>query len=326
MNVRQSFLDTMIARKPICPPLFDEGIRDGVLEIWHQQGMPEDRELSDLFKYDRREEISLDLLPDDDFYDLINKPNTLELFRRRFDEQVQDRMPDDWQNMAPAWNSRNHTLMLMVHWGFLEAIGIEDGRTFAKSIYLMADKPDLIKEIMMITGQAAAGMLARLLEKTSIDAAIFSEPIGGNHGALISPETYKEFALPGYQPILDALKENKVETIIWRTYANTRNLLAPAVEAGMNCLWACETNPNAMDYLDIREQFGANLRLIGGIDLDVLRLGSNGIKKELDRVLPPLLDQGGYIPLADGRVREDIPYQNYQSYRNLLEEMVNNRY
>jgi len=294
----------------IRPPLFEEGIRDGVLDIWRQQGMPEDKELSDLFKYDRREEISLDLLPDEDFYDFIEKPNALDIFRRRFDEQVHDRMPDNWEIKAHEWNSRDHTLMLMVHWGFFEAIGIENGRTFAKSIYLMADKPELIKEIMLITGQAAAGMLSRLLEKISIDAAIFSEPIGGNHGALISPETYKEFALPGYQPILDTLKENKIETIIWRTYANTRNLLAPAVEAGMNCLWACETNPNAMDYLDIREQFGTDLRLIGGIDLDVLRLGNKGIKRELDRVLPALLDQGGFIPLAD----------------NLLEEMVGNRY
>ena len=39
-------------------------------------------------------------------------------------------------------------------------------------------------------------------------------------------------------------------------------------------------------------------------------------------VLPPLLASGGFIPLADGRVREDVPFDNYVYYRRLLEEIV----
>ena len=77
-----------------------------------------------------------------------------------------------------------------------------------------------------------------------------------------------------------------------------------------------------MDYLDLRGEFGRGLRLIGGIDLDVLRQGKDAICSELERVVPRLLADGGYIPLADGRVREDIPYENYVYYRSLLEEMV----
>ena len=75
--------------------------------------------------------------------------------------------------------------------------------------------------------------------------------------------------------IVEVLRGGGVETIVYVTYANPRALLAGAVEAGFNCLWACEANPDAMDYRDIRRQFGRRLRLIGGIDLDALLAGKD---------------------------------------------------
>ena len=34
-----------------------------------------------------------------------------------------------------------------------------------------------------------------------------------------------------------------------------------------------------------------------------------------------LLQQGGYAPLLDGRVREDVTWENYRYYRELLERL-----
>jgi hypothetical protein len=36
-------------------------------------------------------------------------------------------------------------------------------------------------------------------------------------------------------------------------------------------------------------------------------------------IVPELLEDGGFIPLADGRVREDVSFENYVYYRKLLE-------
>ena len=91
---------------------------------------------------------------------------------------------------------------------------------------------------------------------------------------------------------------------------------------GFTCLWACEVNRAAMDYRDLRREFGVDLRLIGGIDLDALRRGRNAIREELTTRLPPLLAQGGYVPLADGRIREKVRYADYCYYRRLLHELV----
>ena len=77
-----------------------------------------------------------------------------------------------------------------------------------------------------------------------------------------------------------------------------------------------------MDYRSIRKEFGKDLRLIGGIDLDVLRQDKEAIRREIEEKVPPLIADGGYVPLADGRVRKDIPFENYLYYRRLLEEVI----
>jgi uroporphyrinogen decarboxylase len=91
---------------------------------------------------------------------------------------------------------------------------------------------------------------------------------------------------------------------------------------GFNCLWACEVNLEAMDYRHLRQEFGRDLRLIGGIDLDAVREGKEAIRREVEGKVPPLLSSGGYVPLADGRVREDVPFENYVYYRQLLTEVT----
>ncbi len=76
-----------------------------------------------------------------------------------------------------------------------------------------------------------------------------------------------------------------------------------------------------MDYLRIRREYGPRLGLIGGLDGDVLRTTPAAIQREVEEKVVPLLEQGCYIPMADGRVRDDVPFENYAFYRRLLEEV-----
>jgi uroporphyrinogen decarboxylase len=133
---------------------------------------------------------------------------------------------------------------------------------------------------------------------------------------------YEEFVLTSYQPVLDVLNQYGVETVVLRTFANTRLLIPSILKWGFNCLWACEVNIEAMDYRDLRREFGTQLRLIGGIDLDALKGGKEAIRREVEEKVPLLLAEGGYVPLADGRVRADVPFENYVYYRKLLEKVT----
>jgi hypothetical protein len=281
-----------------------------------------DVDLSLAFPSDQNEEIQPDLDPRPPFQDWPAARSELDVWRRRLDPNDSQRLPDDWSERVRAWGERDYVLMLRVHRGFFLTMGVGDWRRFTEVIYLLKDDPAFVREALVTQGEFAARLAERVLREVEVDAAVFSEPIGGNDRPLISPQTYEDFVLTSYEPLLDVLRRYGVETIIFRTYANARALVPSILKWGINCLWACEVNVEAMDYGDLRREFGRDLRLIGGIDLDALRRGKEAIRREIEEKVPPLLAGGGYVPLADGRVREDVPFENYVYYRQLLRNVT----
>jgi Uroporphyrinogen decarboxylase (URO-D) len=321
MNSRQRFLETMQSGHPDRPPLFDEGQRDEVIEAWHSQGMPAGAALSDLFTIDARHEIEPDLYPSHELDPWPTSLQELDALQAALDPDDPRRLPADWDDLVRGWQDRQHTVMLRVHRGFFQSIGVEDWRHFYQMMLLVKKEPRVVHKMLEIQGAFNAQITERILRDVQVDAAVFGEPIGDNNGPLISPQTYRELVLPTYQPILDVLQRFHVQTIILRAYANVYSLIPDLLKAGFNCLWVVEIRAQDMDYRRLRDEFGRDLRLIGGIDLDVLREDQASIQRELEIKVPLLLEQGGYAPLLDGRVRDNVSWENYCFYRELLERL-----
>jgi hypothetical protein len=322
MTSRKRFIETMRYGRPDRVPYFEEGIRDEVIHVWREQGLSGRAELEKWFPSDKRERMEIDLEPKPG---LKAAPSTLaELaeFRRRLDPDDPKRLPHHWKKRVRSWKERDHMLMLHVHRGFFLAMGVRDWQRFRDVMTMLIKQKEIVRKTMAIQGEFSARLTQKVLESVDIDAAIFSEPIGGNEGPLISPAMYEDFVLKSYRPVLDVLKKFNVKTIIFQTFANARMLIPLILKWGFNTLWACEVNIEAMDYRSIRKEFGKKLRLIGGIDLDALRKSKEAIRREIEANVPPLIADGGYVPLADGRVREDVPFENYVYYRELLAEIT----
>jgi len=322
MTNRQRFHETMRFGSPDHVPYFEEGIRKEVIQSWHHQGLPRDTVISDLFRTDQFYEIALDYDP---LSTLDKKPSSLDELDPLREHSISDSSWQFWrkkQRFIRSSIKRDHVLFLRIHRGFFLSMGVYDWERFEELNSLLLEKPDFVAEAMMIQGRLIAGLLDKVLQDVKIDAAIFNEPIGGNEGPLISPAMYESIVLNSYKPIVKILHKHNVETIVLRTYANMRLLIPSILNNGFNCLWACETDSKAMDYCDIRSEFGRALRLIGGIDLDTLRYDKSRIHRELMEKVPQLISSGGYVPLADGRVRKDIPFENYKYYRSLLEQII----
>lgn len=322
MTSRERFLEVMRFEQPDRIPYFEEGIRDEVIRAWRGQGLSGRRALEKMFPTDVWERLELDLDPRPELKQWPATAKDLNTFRRHLDPNDRKRFPGQWKKRVQNWQHREHVLMLYVHQGFFLSMGVGNWHRFYTVMTLLVDNPRLVRDMMMIQGQLAAGLAEKILKDVTIDAAIFSEPIGGNEGPLLSPAMYEDIVLRSYQPVLDVLHRYHVETIIFQTFANARILIPHILKWGFNCLWACEVNIEAMDYHSIRKEFGKDLRLMGGIDLDALRNSKAEIQKEIQTKVPPLLDQGGYIPLADGRVREEVSFANYCYYRELLRRTI----
>ena len=322
MTSRERFLTTMRLETPDQVPCFDEGIRPEVVSAWLAQGLSGEDELFRMVPMDRKETLDTDLYPIPDITDWPKGMHQLDKFREGLDPFDNKRLPKAWPKKVEAWHRREHALLLYVHEGFFLTMGVEDWKRFMDVMYLLVDETDLVRQMMRIQGEFAAVLAQRVLQEVQIDAAIFSEPIGGNDQPLLSPAMYEDVVLTSYVPVFDVLRRHGVDTIIFQTYANARLLIPLILEWGFNCLWSCEAETEEMDYRNLRKEYGRDLRLMGGIDLDAVLGGKQAIDKELTTKLPPLLETGGYAPLADGRVREDMPLANYLYYRKRLSEIV----
>lgn len=322
MNSRRRFLEVMQFGSPDRVPYFEEGIRDEVVEAWRKQGLPPGVDIRRLFPCDAMEEMEPDVDPIPPIVDWPASVSRLDALKKSLDPDDESRLPKDLKDHIKAGKARDYTLFMRVHRGFFLSMGVRGWNRFAEVMEGLMTNPQLVRESMSIRGEFAAKLAERVLKKVEVDAVIFNEPIGGNDRPLISPAMYEEFVLKSYDPVLAAIRRYGVKTIIFRTYANARLLIPCILERGFNCLWACEVNVAAMDYRDIRKEFGRDLRLIGGIDLDALRTGREAIKREIEEKVPALLSGGGYVPLADGRVREDVSFENYAYYRRLLEAIT----
>ncbi len=322
MTSRERFLTIMSIGKPDRVPYFEEGIRRDVLKAWRKQGLSSGKKLSDIFTTDRFEEIVSELDPIPDFNIWSTAVKELDIIKNRLNPDDPHRFPKNWKKKLKLLKKNDQVLFYRVHRGLFLSLGVYKWHRFMEVISLLLEYPEYLHRVLAIQAEFAAKILENTLQEAEIDAVIFSEPIGGNEGPLISPAMHEKFVLESFQPIFNVLKNNKIETIIVRTYANARILIPSLLKYGINCLWACETNVEAMDYRDLRKEFGKDLRLIGGVDLDALRQDKEAIRHEIEDKVPSLIAEGGYIPLADGRIRKEIPFENYVYYRQLLEQVT----
>jgi len=72
-----------------------------------------------------------------------------------------------------------------------------------------------------------------------------------------------------------------------------------------------------MEVLEVRQQFGRDLLMWGGLDKRALAKGPGAIDAELAR-LAPLVRQGGFIPHTDHSLPPDISFANFLYFMEKL--------
>ena len=187
--------------------------------------------------------------------------------------------------------------------------------------YAYYDDPELIHAIQRQHTDFVKGFVDMALTKTKLDYACFFEDMAYNHGALVSPQIFREFMMPYYHELIAYLRSKGIQKVLIDSDGNTVALTDLLVEAGADGHYPLEINSGSKPEL-IRQRH-PNLALLGGIDKLTLMGDRGDIDRELAK-LPPLLEKGGYIPALDHRVQPGVSMANYQYYidqkRKILEK------
>jgi len=242
-------------------------------------------------------------------------------FRKRLDPKSPARYPMWWEDEVRALNNRTYPLLMGrdaafgLYWKLRELMG-----TVGVS-YAFFDQPALIEEILEYLTDFFIEIFHPALHQVEFDMMVFSEDFAGKGGPLISPAIFHRFFARHYRRIADFVHDHGVPAILVGTDGYTVPLIGPLLDCGVDGQGPLECAAG-MDPVELRREFGTDLFLMGGIDKLVLPHGKEAIREELYRKIPPLLEQGRYIPTVDHTVQPDVPYENWLYYLELKEELL----
>jgi hypothetical protein len=186
--------------------------------------------------------------------------------------------------------------------------------------YLMVDDPSLFDEIIDTTGQlcylctkTALAMICPDGGRAPFDFGHFWEDISFKNGPLISPRVFRKKVGPHYRRITELLGQYGIDLVSLDSDGKIDLLIPTWLENGVNTMFPIEVGTWGSNIAPWREQYGRDLRGVGGMNKVVFSHDYAAVDAEIRR-LQPLVELGGYIPCPDHRLAPDAKWENVQYY------------
>ncbi len=186
--------------------------------------------------------------------------------------------------------------------------------------YLIADDPLLLCEMVDHYTDMVCWVLDQVLPHVQVDLGWGWEDICFRSGPLVSPDTFKQAAVPGYRKISEKLRSYGCDLYLVDCDGKIDDLVPLWLEGGVNIMFPVEIGVWHADPAVWRKQYGKELRFIGAFDKLVLERDFAAIDAELER-RKPLMAEGGFIPLPDHLITPDTPLDNLRYYLDRLREL-----
>ena len=341
MTQRERFRETLLFGKPDKIPFSPGSPRESTLAAWHSQGLPEGKDYYDALleileiELEPKEseialEVSFQMIPKfeekvlehknghyivqdwmgaiteiSDKYDYtyirsakdfvtrkwhkfpVENEKDWEKVRERFDPGTPGRFPEDFEDRCKKLKDRDYILSIGVagpFWQLREWCGFENLCMF------MVEKPDFVQEMIGFWSEFVPRTIGPILKNIEVDEVIISEDMAYKEHSMVSPEMVRKFLLPIWKRWVSQIKKGGCTVV---------NLDSDGYVGELIPLW-----------------------IEGGIDKRAIARGGKVIEKEVMRVVPPLLKDGGFIPSCDHGVPPDISWPDFIEYSRLLAKLT----
>jgi len=196
---------------------------------------------------------------------------------------------------------------------------IRDMLTFEGLAYATYDYPAMVEDMVETACILVEDFLDQVLSHFDFDFASGWEDICFRGGPIVSPKFFRKVILPRYQRIHQKLQAAGIDLWYIDCDGDVRKILPIMMEGGINCLFPFEVNGCAHPA-ELLNQYGRELRIMGGVDKLEMGKGRDAIKAYLG-TLAPLVERGGYIPFCDHRCPPNVDPDDYLYYLDLKEAM-----
>jgi uroporphyrinogen decarboxylase len=236
----------------------------------------------------------------------------------RFDAHHPERFPQDFEERCQALEDRDYPLMVKFNGPFWQ---LREWCGFEGLCMLMIDDPEFVAEMAAFWTDFVMQTLQPILDRVEIDYMEFSEDMAYKAHAMISPRMTRRFLVPSYEAWVAAAKENGCPLVCIDSDGYIAELLPIWVEMGINCTRPMEVAAHN-DIVEYRKQYGTQMAFMQGIDKRAIAKGSETLRQEVLRVVPPLMEEGGHILGVDHGIPSDIPWPNMVEFVRLLAELT----
>jgi uroporphyrinogen decarboxylase len=241
-----------------------------------------------------------------------------ERIKWRYDPRHPERFPADFEARCAALRERDYALRLTVNgpfWQLREWCGLEN------LCLLMVDDPGFVQEMVDFWADFVLQTLEPILAQVAPDFVQVGEDMAYKMHSMISPAMARRFLLPVWKRWVDAIRAGGCPIVSMDSDGYMAELMPLWIEAGFNCCFPIEVAAGN-DIVAYRRQYGRRMAYLGGLDKRALAAGGETMRAEIMRVVPALLEEGGFIPGCDHGVPPDISWPNFVEYTRLLAQLT----
>ena len=324
MNERERFLATLLGGEVDRFPFFDLEPADDTVARWRREGLPNGVSVAEFFGLEVHHSVGLEIRSAPFYSQAPDLLNDADAFRRHYDVNDPDRYPKGFARICRRARREGRVVFVNASGGgLLQMLGVGDWESLTAACIALVERPKEVEALFEKTADFYCTCLDRVLSEVTVDYASFYEPIASNAGPVVSPEMFRRFSLPVYEKVIDLLERYSVPLrILCTTGGDLSSLLPSLIDAGINGLWISNIASTRMQYAALRREYGPGIALIGGIDATSLTKDERAVERAVLDTVPPLLEDGAYLPCLDDRPRANVPFALYRHYRSVLDALA----
>ena len=322
-------------------PIIDEPW-SGTLRRWRREGMPEGMDWCDYFDVDKLGIINIDISPrmpeitleETDRYYIRTSPwgVTMKHFKEEdstpefldftittqeaWDQAKQqmtledDRIP--WEMLRQnydKWRAEGRWIRAVFWFGFDVThswmMGTEN------TLIAMMEEPELVEDMFDTYLSRCETLFSRVWDAGyHFDEIFWYDDMGYKGTTFFSPNMYRSMLQPYHKRAVDWAHNRGIYAQL-HSCGDVMTLLPDIVATGVDALNPLEVKAG-MDAFKIKKEYGDRLVLHGGINA-VLWNDKDAILEEIDRKVPVLKENGGFIFSSDHSIPNSVSLENMKA-------------
>ncbi|HIQ21591.1 MAG TPA: hypothetical protein EYH34_10215 [Planctomycetes bacterium] len=178
--------------------------------------------------------------------------------------------------------------------------------------YVALQKP-FVADLLEAIAQYVLGTLEVLLERFAFDGVALSDDYGTQRALVISPRDWRQLIKPRLARIIARAKAGG-KAVMLHSCGNVRAIVPDLVDLGLDILHPIQ--PEAMDILELKRQFGRHLTFFGGLGTQqtLVQATPEQLRQEVRRLQRAMGWGGGYLLEPAITIQADVPLENILAF------------